>query len=567
MPEKPKSKKIVVIGGVAGGMSFAARTRRLDALADITVFERGRDVAFSNCALPYHLSGMIENAEDLILLTPEVFQSRFNINALTRHEVTAINRDTQTVTVKNLETGDHFNENYDVLCLSPGASPIVPPIPGHDAANVFTVRNVVDIERLNAAVQEVNQIVVVGGGFIGLEIAENLRFAGKQVTVVEAAPQVMTRLDEDIVQLLHKELIDNGVELVLNEAITAVNPDSVIVASGRTIPAEVVVMAIGVRPEVELAKAAGLELGESGGIKVDSQFRTSDPNIYAVGDAIEEFNTITGKPMRLALAGPAQRQARAAADSAAGRPVSRTGVIGSSIVQVFDYTAGSTGLNEIDCDRAGLKYQTVYFISSNKVDIIPGASMVHLKLIFEDPTGRILGAQAVGKEGVDKRIDVIATAIKFNGTVYDLADLELAYSPLYSTAKDVVNQAALVAINQLNGDIKQVSATKLRELTDSGATIIDVRERGEWLQGHVKTAINIPISQFRDRLDEIPMDRPIYLHCKMGQRSYFVTRELNHLGFDNATNVNGAFLATCYYEYFKDQYLGREPIVSKYNFN
>lgn len=562
------AKKIVVVGGVAGGMSFAARCRRLDAAADIVVFERGRDVSFSNCSLPFHLSGIVEKASSLVLVTPQVFRERYNLDVRTGHEVLAIDREAKSVEVRNLESGDTFTESYDELCLSPGAAPLVPgTITGSDRDNVYTVRNVVDIERLKAAADEATDIVVVGGGFIGLEVAENLRLAGKNVTLVEAMDQVMVRLDPDIVQLVHRELLDKGVQVIVNDGIAEIAATNVTLSSGRTVKAQVVVMAIGVVPETKLAREAGLEIGTTGAIWVDANYCTSDPAIHAVGDAIEEFNLLTGKPQRLALAGPAQRQARAAADHVYGRFHRRLGVIGSTVLQVFDLTVASTGLNEHDCRLAGLSFDTVYYINADKVGLMPTSSPLHLKLLFEVPTGRLLGAQAVGKHGADKRIDVVATLLQRGGTLEDLADLELAYSPLYSTAKDVLNMAGLVALNQLHGEIKQVQASAVRDLLAEEAVIIDVREPGEYARGHVQGALNIPFSEFRNRLDEIPTDVPVYLHCRIGQRSYYVTRELNQIGFPLATNIDGAFLQLSNFEYFHDETDPREPIVTNYNFN
>lgn len=561
------AKKIVVVGGVAGGMSFAARCRRLDAAADIVVFERGRDVSFSNCSLPFHLSGIVKDSSSLVMVTPSVFKDRYNLDVRTGHEVLNIDRDTKTVEVRVVATDETFTEPYDELCLSPGASPLVPrSIEGVTGDTVYTVRNVVDIERLQAAADAATDIVVVGGGFIGLEVMENLHLAGKTVTLVEALDQVMARLDPDIVQVVHREIHDQGVNLILGDGIKTITDTEVTLVSGRQIPAQVVVMAIGVVPETKLAVAAGLELGETGAIKVDSNYCTSDPSIHAVGDAIEEFNLLTGKLQMLALAGPAQRQARAAADHVYGRFNRRLGVIGSSVLQVFDYTVAATGLTERDCQRAGLTYDTIYYINSDKVGLMPNATPLHLKLLFEVPTGRLLGAQAVGKNGADKRIDVVAALLQRGGTLQDLADLELAYSPMYSTAKDVLNMAGLVALNQLQGEIQQVQASHVRDLLADEAVIIDVREPGEYKRGHVRGALNIPFSQFRDRLDEIPADVPVYLHCRIGQRSYYVTRELNQIGFPLATNINGAFLGLCNNEYFHDQTDPREPVVTQYNF-
>lgn len=561
-------KRVLIVGGVAGGASVAARVRRLDENAEIVMFERGPHVSFSNCALPYHLSGEIEESETLVLMNPDVFRNQYNIEARTRSEVIAVHAEQKTITVKNLDTDDTYEEAYDKLVLSPGASPIVPPLEGVTSEHVFTVRNVVDIERLQGFVskQAIEDVVVIGGGFIGIEVAENLVHAGKKVTLVEAQNQVMAPFDYDMVQILHKEMIDNGMDLILGDGIQSVKADHIVLASGKTVKAQAVIMAIGVRPETSLAKEAGLEIGKTGGIKVDHSYRTSAPDIYAVGDAIEVHHKITGQKTRLALAGPAQRQARAAADDMYGIPHRNNGVIGSSAIQVFNMNAASTGLNERTCEQVGYDYDVAFVIPSDKVGIMPNSNPMYFKLIFEKPTGRVLGAQAIGRGNVDKRIDVIASMIMMHATLEDLKELELCYSPVFGTAKDVVNFAALAGLNILNGVIKQVRFNDVRELVEQGATIIDGREPGEFKHGHIKTAINIPLSEFRQRLDEIPTDKPIYVHCRSGQRSYNMVKALTNLGYDNVYNIAGSYLGTCLYEYFNDQQQGREPIVTNYNF-
>ncbi|PXW92966.1 NADPH-dependent 2,4-dienoyl-CoA reductase/sulfur reductase-like enzyme [Streptohalobacillus salinus] len=561
-------KRVLIVGGVAGGASVAARVRRLDENAEIVMFERGPHVSFSNCALPYYLSGEIEESETLVLMNPDVFRNQYNIEARTRSEVIAVHAEQKTITVKNLDTGDTYEEAYDKLVLSPGASPIVPPLEGVTSEHVFTVRNVVDIERLQGFVskQAIEDVVVIGGGFIGIEVAENLVHAGKKVTLVEAQNQVMAPFDYDMVQILHKEMIDNGMDLILGDGIQSVKADHIVLASGKTVKAQAVIMAIGVRPETSLAKEAGLEIGKTGGIKVDHSYRTSAPDIYAVGDAIEVHHKITGQKTRLALAGPAQRQARAAADDMYGIPHRNNGVIGSSAIQVFNMNAASTGLNERTCEQVGYDYDVAFVIPSDKVGIMPNSNPMYFKLIFEKPTGRVLGAQAIGRGNVDKRIDVIASMIMMHATLEDLKELELCYSPVFGTAKDVVNFAALAGLNILNGVIKQVRFNDVRELVEQGATIIDGREPGEFKHGHIKTAINIPLSEFRQRLDEIPTDKPIYVHCRSGQRSYNMVKALTNLGYDNVYNIAGSYLGTCLYEYFNDQQQGREPIVTNYNF-
>ncbi len=564
--------KLVVVGGVAGGASAAARVRRLDAKAEVVVFERGEHVSFSNCALPYHLSGVVEAEESLIMMYPEDFKNAHNIDVYTRHEVTAINRDKKTVTVKNLNTGEEFEEAYDKLVLSPGANPVLPKsIAGIDGKNVFVIRNVTDISRLKAYLDMsgMNDVVVVGGGFIGIETAENLKMAGKNVSLIEGLNQIMAPFDYDMAQILHKELDDHGVQLYLESTVTAIEEGKVTaVKNGEefSVPADVVVMAIGVAPETTLAVQAGLAIGETRGIKVNHNYQTTDPDIYAVGDAIESFNALTRKPGRLALAGPAQRQARAAADHIYGMPHNYKGFIGSSCIKVFGLNAASTGLNEKTAAKEGFSYDSVMIFPMDKVGLMPGANYMVFKLIFEVPTGKILGAQAIGTGETDKRINVIATLITMGGTLEDLKELELCYAPPFATAKDVVNMAALVGLNVLYGRIKQVHVDQVRELAESGAYIIDVRGEDEWEEGHLKCAKNIPMGQLRSRLDEIPKDVPVYLHCRSSQRSYYATCCLQGNGFTNVHNISGSFLGISYYEYFNDKQLGREPIVTKYNF-
>ncbi|MFI3622133.1 FAD-dependent oxidoreductase [Vagococcus fluvialis] len=564
------SKRVLVVGGVAGGASTAARVRRLDEFAEIVMFEKGPFVSFSNCALPFHLSGIVEEADNLVLMTPEVFHKQYNITAKVNHEVIEIKPDKKQVVVKNTVTGELTEETYDELMLSPGANPILPSsIKGIGSDHVFTVRNVPDIDGIHRYINDHNikDVAVVGAGFIGIEVAENLREAGKNVTIIEASNQVMAPFDHDMVQILHKEIIDNGVDLVLSDGVKEIFGDHVVLASGRKVVAKAVIMAIGVTPEVELAKQAGLEIGVTGGIKVNHHYQTSAPHVYAVGDAIEVTHFITQKPTRLTLAGPAQRQARAAADHMYGRTYRNTGVIGSSVIQCFNMNAASTGLNEKDCQKEGIAYQTAYVIPKDKVGLMPNARPLFFKLIFADPSGQLLGAQAMGEGNVDKRIDIIASLIMKHGNLEDLKELELSYSPLFGTAKDVVNMAALVGLNVLNGEYKQVPVTEIRELQESDAFIIDAREAWEFEEGHIKGAVNIPFSEFRNRLDEIPKDEPVYVHCLSSQRSYNMVKALNMHGFDNAYNLMGSFLGLSMYEYFTDKTEGREPIVTNYRFD
>lgn len=562
------STKILIVGGVAGGASVAARVRRLDEQAEIIMFEKGPHVSFSNCSLPYHLSGIVENSKKLVLTSPEDFKKKYNIEARVHSEVIAINREEKTITVKDLVNNETYDESYDKLVLSPGAKPIRPNLEGIDNPNVFTIRNVVDIENLNTFLKHegMKRIAVIGGGFIGVEVAENLQLAGYEVSVIEFANQIMKPFDFDMAQILHKEMVDHGVELILNDGLAKIGEGFVATQSGKKIEADAVVVAIGVRPETTLAEDAGLEIGETGGIKVDANYVTSDRDIYAVGDAIEVYHRLTHRPTRLALAGPAQKQARAAANHMYGIPTQNKGVIGSSSIRLFDLNAASTGLNVETAKQAGISVDSVYVMPPDKVGLMPDSHPMHFKLVYELPTGRILGAQAIGKGNVDKRIDVIAAMITMNATLEDLAELELSYSPMLGTAKDVVNMAALVALNQLHGRYREVKISEVRELVEKGAFIIDAREVKEFERGHLKNAVNIPLSEFRDRLDEIPKDKPVYIHCRSGQRSYNMVMALQNLGYNNVYNIAGSFLGICLYEYYTDYVTGREKIVTEYNF-
>jgi NADPH-dependent 2,4-dienoyl-CoA reductase/sulfur reductase-like enzyme/rhodanese-related sulfurtransferase len=562
-------KRVLIVGGVAGGASVAARVRRLDENAEIIMFEKGPHVSFSNCSLPYHLSGIVEDSEKLVLMNPDIFKKRYKIEARVNQEVIKINRDMKTVTVKDLVTENVYEEAYDKLVLSPGATPIRPNLEGINQSSVFTVRNVVDIETINTYIKHNNlkNIAVVGGGFIGVEVAENLRLAGYHTTLVEFANQIMTPFDYDMAQILHKEMVDHGVELIVNDGLAKIGDGYIETQSGKKVDADAVILAIGVRPETSLAEEAGLEIGETKAIKVDHHYVTSDKDIYAVGDAIEVYHRLLHKPTRLALAGPAQKQARVAADHMYGIQNRNLGVIGSSSIHLFDLYAASTGLNARTAEQAGISYDYVYIMPGDKVGLMPNSNPIHFKLVYEYPTGRILGAQAIGKGNVDKRIDVIATMITMNGTLEDLKDLELTYSPMLGTAKDVVNHAALVALNQLHGIYQEVKVSQVRELVENGAFIIDAREEGEYNAGHLKNSLNIPLSQFRDRLDEIPKDKPVYIHCRSGQRSYNMVMALQNLGYENVYNISGSYLGINLYEYFNDLTTGRERIVTKYNFN
>lgn len=563
-------KKILIIGGVAGGASTAARLRRHSEEDRIIMFEKGPHVSFSNCGLPYHLSGMISEAEKLVLMSPQKFLAQYNIEARVNNEVIEIDRENKEVVVKDTVTKKTYRESYDKLVLSMGAKPIVPKFEGLDSVNVFTIRNVVDINRLNLFVKERKdkKITVIGGGFIGIEAAENLREAGYEVTLIEAADQILKIFDYDMVQRLQKEMYDKGVELIVGDKVERFKKNCVVLESGKVIISEVVVLAIGVAPDTELAVKAGIELGKTGAVKTDNNYMTNDRDIYAVGDMIEVYSPLFNDYFKLSLAGPAQKQARAVADHINGRVVDNRGYIGSSVIKVFDFNGASTGLTEslIKARGMSLNYETIEIIPSDKVGLMPNANPMYFKLIFEVPTGRVLGAQAIGKGNVDKRIDVIASVIKFGGTIEDLKDLELCYAPPFGTAKDVVNFGGYVASNVLERRFKQEHFSKVRELLEAGECIIDIREKGEYAEGHLKGVPNIPLSELRERINEIPKDRTVYLQCRSGQRSYNACLLLQNLGYTNVVNVTGGILGISMYEYFNDKTKNREPILTKYFF-
>ena len=563
------SKKYLIVGGVAGGASAAARLRRLGEEDEIIMFEMGPHVSFSNCSLPYRLSGEVKNTEDLVMMTPEKFKGMYNIDARVHNKVIAIDRDKKEIEVKNILDDTTYTESYDKLILSPGAHPVTPNLPGIEKANVFTMRNVVDIDKIHTFIEKTKptRITVAGAGFIGIEVVENLVLAGYKVTLVQSPPQILNQIDDDLVQRLHKEVIDHGVELILGDRVAAFDTNKVILKSGKVIESEVVIMSIGIRPATELAEESGLQIGETGAIKVDANYLTNDPDIYAVGDAIEVYNALTQKNTKLSLAGPALKQARSVADHIHGRHISNRGYIGSSIVKVFNINVANTGLSEKMLANMNLDYDSIVIVPKDKVGIMPDAEDLAFKLIFEKPTGRILGAQAIGLGNVDKRIDVIATAIKFGATVDDLPDLELCYAPPFGTGKDVVNYAGYVASNLLHGTFKQVSFTEIRELYENGAYILDVRETPELEdEGQLKNVHNIPLSELRARYEEIPKDVPVYVHCRSGQRSYNAVMALQAKGYNDVYNIAGGFMGVRSYEYYRDLTTGRDPIVSDYGY-
>jgi NADPH-dependent 2,4-dienoyl-CoA reductase/sulfur reductase-like enzyme/rhodanese-related sulfurtransferase len=539
-----KSKKILIVGGVAGGASCAARLRRMDENAEIVVLERGPFVSFANCGLPYYVGDVIRDESKLLLASPELFRTRFNIEVRTEHEAVAIDRKARTVLVRDLKSGNETTEPYDALVLSPGASPVCPALPGMDLPGVFTLRNVPDSREIRNWIgsRNASRAVVVGGGFIGLEMAENLTQRGLAVTIVEKAEQVMPPLDREMASYVQQRLESKKVGLKLSEGLAAIERqgDSLLVRTdcGSELPADLVIVSIGVRPETALARQAGLELGGRGGIRVNEQMRTSDEYIWAVGDAVEVRNRVTGQSELIPLAGPANRQGRIAADVIAGKQAAFHGVLGTAVCGFFDMTVALTGATEKSLERAGINdYKTVYLHPGNHVGYYPGAQAIHLKLIFSASDGKILGAQAVGEQGVERRIDVIATAIQMNGTVFDLEEAELCYAPQFGAAKDAVNMAGMIASNVMRGDM---GVAPWNELKNTGAFILDVREPQEFKGGTVTGATNIPLGQLRSRLQELPRDKEIWVSCGVGQRAYYACRILAQNGF-NAKNLSGGY--------------------------
>ncbi|HWX22115.1 MAG TPA: FAD-dependent oxidoreductase [Candidatus Binatia bacterium] len=537
-------KRILIVGGVAGGASCAARARRLDEEAEIVIFDRGSYVSFANCGLPYHVGDVIRDEASLLLADAELFQKRFNIQVRLQNEVVAIARETREIEVRGLLSGKISRERYDALVLSPGAAPVRPPLPGIELPGIFVLRTIPDSRKIRDWLErkQARTAVVVGGGFIGLEMAENLAKRGLWVTVVEMLSQVLPPLDPEIAELIQQRLTANGVKLALGDGVAGFEPGDgrVIVRtnSGARHEGDLVILAIGVRPETGLAKAAGLEIGERGGIRVDEQLRTSDRNIWAVGDAVEVRDTITGQWALVPLAGPANRQGRIAADVICGRNSSFRGVQGTAICGVFGWAVAATGASEKSLQRAGITdYLKTYVHPRQHAGYYPGAKPIHLKLLFRKSDGRILGTQAVGEEGVDKRIDVIAMAIQKEGTVFDLEEAELCYAPQFGSAKDPVNLAGMAAANILRGD---APIADWQTLGRNGFLLLDVRDVDEFDQGHIPGAKNIPLPALRGRLTELSLDQEIRLYCGVGQRAYYASRVLQQRGF-RVRNLPGGY--------------------------
>lgn len=557
--------KIVIIGGVAGGASAAARARRLSEDAEIIMFERGPFVSFANCGLPYHIGGDIQERSKLLLQTPESFLARFNVDVRVMNEVVSINRQDKTVTVKNLLDGSEYQESYDFLLLSPGAGPVVPPIPGIDNPLTHSLRNIPDMDRIIKTIEtnKVEHATVVGGGFIGLEMMEAFHQLGVKTTLVEMADQVMTPVDREMAGFAHAEIREKGIDLRLGVALSSVeyvanqsvaNTEAgeddthqhlqgkltLSLNNGDQLDTDILIMAIGVRPETKLAQEAGLQIGALGGIYTNEYMQSSDPSIYAVGDAVEEKDFVTGEQTLVPLAGPANRQGRMAADNMLGRQETYQGTQGTAICKIFDLAVASTGKNEKQLKRENIAYEKVYVHTASHASYYPGAETVSFKMLFDPATGKILGAQAVGKDGVDKRIDVMAVAQRAGMTVEQLQHLELTYAPPYGSAKDVINQAAFVANNIIKGDATAIHFDEINNLSEN-QVLLDVRNPGELESvGFIEGAINIPVDQLRQRMNELPKDKEIVIYCQVGLRGNVAYRQLVNSGF-KARNLLGGY--------------------------
>lgn len=526
--------KTIIIGGVAGGASAAARLRRLDEKAEIIILEKGEFVSFANCGLPYYIGGEITDREELTLQTPESFKARFNIDVRIFNEAVKINPEENTITIKNLQNGESYTEKYDNLILSPGAEPIIPNIKGMESANVFTLRNIPDTLKIKHYIdtEKPESAVVIGGGYIGVEMAENLAKAGLDVSIVELADHLIAPLDFDMAADVHRYIKEKGIKLFLNNGVTAFEHNRILLQKGE-INADMVIMSVGVRPETAIAKACGIETNSRGSIIVDSKMHTNIPNIYAVGDAVEIKNFITNAPSFIPLAGPANKQGRIAADNIAGYESEYTGTQGSAVLKLFDMTVATTGLNEKSAQLSKIDYDKVYIYSSSHASYYPNGNMMSIKALWDKKSLKIIGAQITGFDGVDKRMDVIASAIRFGGKITDLTQLELCYAPPFSSAKDPVNMLGFTAENIISGKIKQFFWNEVEALPrDNSVTLLDVRTVTEFKRGKIDGFINIPLDSLRARIDKIPKDKPVYVHCHSGLRSYIACRILQGNGYD-----------------------------------
>jgi NADPH-dependent 2,4-dienoyl-CoA reductase/sulfur reductase-like enzyme/rhodanese-related sulfurtransferase len=537
--------KILIVGGVAGGATAATRLRRLSEENEVIIFEKGQYVSFANCGLPYHISGTIDKRDALLLQTPESLKERYNLDVRIFSEVLAIYTDDKKVSVKNLQTGEIYMESYDKLLLSPGAEPIKPPFEGVDSDKIYTLRNIPDMDKIVAKTKNAQNFVVVGGGFIGLEVAENLIEAGKNVKLVELGNQVMAPVDYDIASFVHEKAKQKNLELLLNVGVEKFNDKGetieVFLNNGTSIETDAVILAIGVKPETKLAIEAGLEIGETRGILVNEFLQTSNPDIYAVGDAIEVAHFINNKKVLIPLAWPANRQGRIVADNIVlGNQYKYTGSLGSSILKFFELSVASTGLNEKTLKRFGIPYKTAIVTRGHHAGYYPGSKNMVLKLIF-DENGKIFGAQAVGEAGVDKRIDVIATAIKGNLTVYDLPEIEITYAPPYNSAKDPVNIAGYTAENILKGDLEMVNYDEFWQFVkENNAVILDVRTSKEFSGGAIEGAVNINVDNLRENLANLDKEKIYAIYCQVGLRGYLANRIMRNNGF-RAVNLNGGY--------------------------
>ncbi len=536
--------RTIIVGGVAGGMSAATRLRRLDEDMDIVIIEKGPYVSFANCGLPYYVSGEISNRDDLLVQTPEKLKARFNLDVRPNSEVIEVNPDKKEVVISH--EGETYSLSYDKLVLSPGAKPFIPPLKGIDEAdNLFTLRNVPDVDQVMTYIDEKHpkKAVVIGAGFIGLEMAENLAHRGIEVTIIEMAPHVLPTVDKEMAAFITNELKNKGVKVLTEQGVVEMEDHghTLVLNNGAKIKTDLVLMSVGVRPENALAESAGIKLGMRGGILVDDTYQTNVDDIYAVGDAIIVKNQINNEDALIALASPANRQGRQVADVIGGVKRQNKGSIGTAIVRVFDETIASTGLTEKQVKDLGYDYEVVHVEGKNHAGYYPGASPIVLKLIFNPTTGKIYGAQAVGHDGADKRIDVIATAIKGGLGVEDLPELELTYAPPFGSAKDVVNMVGYAALNLMEGIAKSIQLDELEEARESGAVLIDVRSKEEYDKGTIDGFINIPLNDLRERVSELPKDKEIILSCHSGQRSYIAQRMLSQMGYD-AKNLDGSYL-------------------------
>ncbi len=550
--------KILIIGGVAGGASVAARLRRMDEQAEIILFERGEYISYANCGLPYYIGGTIANRDNLFVQTVDGFSKRFKIDIRVLQEVICINREKKSVTIQNLVTNKEYTESYDKLIVSTGSEPVKPPIKGIDSRKIFTLRNVPDTDKIKnfLITHKPKRAIVIGGGFIGLEMVENLHHAGLEVQLVEKADQVMAPIDFSMAAIVHQYLRQKGVRLYLKEGVTSFleeeNGIRIGLESGRELISDMVIFSIGVRPDIKIVKDAGLELGTTGGIKVNSYMQTSENNIYALGDAVEILNPVINKQMLIPLAGPANKQARIVADNILeDNKYMYSGTIGTSIAKVFDLTVAATGLSSKMLNRECIEHISSFTHGSSHAGYYPGASQLSIKINFSPLNGKLLGAQVVGREGADKRIELFSEVIKKGGTIYDLMDIEHAYAPPYSSAKDPVNMAGFVADNILKGKMRIAQWRDIEKINLAKTTLLDVRTSEEYSEGYINGAMNIPLDELRSRIKEIPKEKDVLIYCAVGLRGYIASRILAQYGFSNVLNMSGGYTtyATAIAEY------------------